>query len=171
MRSTAIESHAQLFTSLFGAMGRLRRQVGRLAGRSFDEPGLSAAQGEFLRLVGRTPGISVKVAAAELGLAPNSVSTFVTALVKANLVVREPDPLDRRVMRLTLAEHAQQVADAARRRRVAVVAVALEQLTDAERADLLRGVAVITKVTDLLAAYEKEGRDDISGDRTSGRMP
>jgi DNA-binding MarR family transcriptional regulator len=153
-----VEPHAQLFTSLFDAMGRLRRQVGRQAGRSFDEQGLSVAQGEFLRLVGCMPGISVKAAAAELGLAPNSVSTFVTALVKAKLVVREADPLDRRVMRITLAGRAQQVADAIRRRRLAVVSSALDQLTDDERADLLRAVAVMTKLTDLLAASE-EGAD------------
>jgi DNA-binding MarR family transcriptional regulator len=148
--------HAQLFNALFGAIGRLRRQVGRLAGRAFYEPGLSAAQAEFLRLVGRNPGISVKMAAAELGLAPNSVSTFVTALVRAGLVVRQPDPDDRRIGRLSLAADAQEQADATRRRRSDVVSRAVGELTAAERTELAAGLRVIGKLTDLLQVYEQQ---------------
>ncbi|MFE3195378.1 MarR family winged helix-turn-helix transcriptional regulator [Nocardia sp. NPDC059240] len=148
------EDHAELLTLLFGSMGRLRRQVGRLAGRSFDEPGLSGAQSEFLRLIGRRPGMSVKEAAAELGSAANSVSTLVTGLVGAGLVVREPDPHDRRTMRLSLTPDAQRIADATRRHRHAVVADALDELTETERAQLRNGLAAMTRLTDLL--HERE---------------
>ncbi|MGW4120442.1 MarR family winged helix-turn-helix transcriptional regulator [Nocardia sp. NPDC004711] len=152
--NTDSDGYAELMTLLFGSMGRLRRQVGRLAGRSFDEPGLSGAQSEFLRLVGRRPGISVKEAAGELGSAANSVSTLVTELVKAGLVVREPDPRDRRTMRLSLTPDAQRIADETRRQRHAVVAEALDQLTETERAQLRNGLAAMTRLTDLL--HERE---------------
>lgn len=138
-------------------MGRLRRQVARLAGRSFDEPGLSGAQSEFLRLIGRRPGISVKEAAAELGSAANSVSTLVTELVKTGLVLREPDPQDRRTMRLSLTPDAQRIADETRRQRIALVAGAFDQLTDAERADLRAGLRVMARLTDLLHEDEHSG--------------
>ncbi|MCU1639843.1 MAG: MarR family transcriptional regulator [Nocardia sp.] len=151
---------AQMFSLLFGAMGRLRRQLGRIAGRSFDGPDLSAAQAEFLRLVGRQPGVSVKAAAAELGLAANSVSTFVTALVKAGLVVREPDLLDRRMMRLSLTADAQQLADSTRLRRQELVSWAVDQLTADQRADLRRGLDVITTLTDLLHEHEQREKGE-----------
>ncbi|MFI1918401.1 MarR family winged helix-turn-helix transcriptional regulator [Nocardia sp. NPDC020380] len=151
------EAHAELFTLLFSSMGRLRRQVARLAGRSFDEPGLSGAQSEFLRLIGRRPGISVKEAAAELGSAANSVSTLVTELVKTGLVLREPDPQDRRTMRLSLTPDAQRIADETRRQRIALVAGAFDQLTDAERADLRAGLRVMARLTDLLHEDEHSG--------------
>lgn len=158
--SQGAEEYAELMTLLFGSMGRLRRQVGRLAGRSFDEPGLSGAQSEFLRLVGRRPGISVKEAAGELGSAANSVSTLVTELVKAGLLVREPDPRDRRTMRLSLAPDAQVIADATRRERHSVVAEALDQLTETERAQLRSGLAAMIRLTDLLHEREHSPRGE-----------
>lgn len=149
------DANTELFSLLFSSMGRLRRQVGRLAGRSFDESALSGTQSEFLRLVGRRPGISVKEAAAELGSAANSVSTLVTELVKTGLVVREPDPADRRTMRLSLTPEAQRLADHTRQQRIAVVAHALDQLTDTERAELQTGLRAMARLTDLLHDYEQ----------------
>ncbi|WP_428846854.1 MarR family winged helix-turn-helix transcriptional regulator [Nocardia terpenica] len=153
----ATAPNTELVGRLLGSFGRLRRQVARLVGRSFDRAGVSSSQAEFLRLVGRNPGISVKAAAAELGLAPNSVSTFVTALVQAELLVRESDPDDRRVTRLRLPAAVQRGVDESRRRRYELVATALDELTAAERADLVRGLAVVNKLTDILHRRE-DGR-------------
>src|SRR6266702_7850077 len=111
----------ELVGGMLGAFGRFRRQVRRSAGRAFDQPGISDSQAEFLRLVARRPGISVKEVAADMGLAPNSVSTFVSALARAELLVREQDPGDRRVMRLSLPEHVQRSVDETRRRRQGIV--------------------------------------------------
>lgn len=149
------EAHSELFALLFSSMGRLRRQVGRLAGRSFDESALSGAQTEFLRLVGRRPGISVKEAAAELGSAANSVSTLVTESVKAGLLVREPDPADRRATRLSLTPDARRLADESRRHRIEVVAYALDRLTPTERDELRAGRRAMTRLTDVLHDYEQ----------------
>jgi DNA-binding MarR family transcriptional regulator len=153
-----IGAHAELVGRLMSAFGRFRRQVSRIAGRSFDQPEVSASQAEFLRLVARNPAISVKAAATELGLAPNSVSTFVTALAKADLLVRESDPADRRVMRLSLPARVQRVVDETRRRRHGLVAAALDELTTDERDQLVRGLAVVDKLTDILHEYEQGKR-------------
>ncbi|MFE9581380.1 MarR family winged helix-turn-helix transcriptional regulator [Nocardia sp. NPDC006044] len=149
---------AELVGRLMSTFGRFRRQLARLVGRSFDQPGVSAAQAEFLRLVGRNPHISVKAAAVELGLAPNSVSTFVTALVKAELLVREPDPADRRATRLSLPGPVQRSVDETRRRRHDLVATALAELTAAERAELIRGLEVVGKLTGILHEHEQRTR-------------
>jgi DNA-binding MarR family transcriptional regulator len=145
----------ELVGGMLGSVGRFRRQMRRLVGRSFDQPGISDSQAEFLRLVARNPGISVKEAAAEMGLAANSVSTFVSALVRVDLLVREQDPGDRRVMRLTLPEQVQRAVDETRRRRHEIVGVALGELSAQEHTDLIRGLAVVDKLTGLLHAHER----------------
>jgi DNA-binding MarR family transcriptional regulator len=135
--------------------GRFRRQVGRLGGRAFDRPGISESQAEFLRLVGRNPGISVKAAAAELGLAANSVSTLVTAMVRNGLLVRRPDPDDRRATHLSLPPQVQRIIDETRRRRNELVDVAMAELTEQERYDLARGLAVVARLTEILRRGEE----------------
>ncbi|MFF0494716.1 MarR family winged helix-turn-helix transcriptional regulator [Nocardia sp. NPDC003482] len=156
MESTTQATDRELVGGLLRTFGRFRRQVGRLAGRAFDRSGVSASQSEFLRLVGRNPGISVKEAAGELGLAANSVSTFVTALVQAGLLERESDPEDRRVMRLSLPARVQQRVDETRRRHHDLIATALAELTAEEREELTRGLAVVNKLTEIL--HDRETR-------------
>ena len=149
-------THGDLISGVFSALGRFRRQVRRLAGRSFDESNLNASQSELLRLVGRNPGMSVRDAAGELGLAPNSVSTLVTSLVGADLMVRQQDPEDRRIGRLTLTDAAQQVADDSRYRRHELLSAALDELSAGERAELEKGMRVIAKLTQILHAREQD---------------
>lgn len=144
-----MESRTDLISVLFGTVGRFRRQVRRSAGRGF-AAGLTESQAELLRLVGRRPGISVSQAAAELGLAANTASTLVSKLSSEELLLREPDPADRRVGRLRLTEPAQQLADASRAARRAVMTDVLDTLSDAEIESLRAGLEVLTKMTHLL---------------------
>jgi DNA-binding MarR family transcriptional regulator len=148
-----VEYRTELTSVLFGTIGRFRRQVRRSAGRSADRSfaaGLTESQAELLRLVGRQPGISVSQAAAELGLAANTASTLVSKLCAEDLLLRQADPADRRVGRLRLTEPAQQLADASRAARRAVLADVLDTLTDDEIDSLQAGLEVLTKMTRLL---------------------
>ena len=116
-----------LATELPAALSALRRGVRRAAGGAPVFGPLTGAQAELARLVRHRPGVSVAEAATELRLSANTVSTLVSQLIEAGLLVREPDPADRRVARLRLAErarteirrwqdqHAQQVVVALRR--------------------------------------------------------
>ncbi|MGE0215518.1 MarR family winged helix-turn-helix transcriptional regulator [Mycolicibacterium sp.] len=135
---------------LFRVIGRFRRQLRRIAGGSFGPDRLPQSQVELLRLVGRRPGISVREAATELALAPNTASTLVTKSVADGLLVRTVDPDDRRVGRLRLTEPAQRIADRSRAARRAALAAVLDRLDAGERADLVRGLAVLSKMTLLL---------------------
>src|SRR5271156_764777 len=84
-------------TEMLRILGRFRRRLRRAATPSFDDR-LTAAQVELLRLIAHRPGgISIGEAAAELGLADNTVSTLAIQLVKQRLLVRRADPEDRRV--------------------------------------------------------------------------
>ncbi len=144
-----VPSHADLTADLFNTIGRFRRQVRRTAGRAFGGA-ITESQAELLRLVGRRPGISVREAAHELGLAPNTASTLVTRLTTDELLVRTADPDDRRIGRLRLTESAQHLADQTRAARRAALAHVLDRLDEHQIDSLTQGLAVLSEMTRML---------------------
>lgn len=140
-------TRTDLVTEVFAVVGRFRRQLRRSAGRGFDATGLTEAQAELLRLVGRRPDISVREAAAELGLVSNTASTLVSKLASDGLITRAVDADDRRVGRLRLTDSAQHVADASRAAGRAALSDVLDEL-DADQIDALaRGLSVMADIT------------------------
>ncbi|OBK34323.1 MarR family transcriptional regulator [Mycobacterium sp. 1165196.3] len=142
-----MNSRTDVAGDLFGVVGRFRRQLRRSAGRGFDSARLSESQTELLWLVGRRPGISVSAAAAELGLVPNTASTLVTKLVSAGLLLRTAGDSDRRVCQLRLAEAAQQVVDASRATRRALLSEVIDELDDDQIEALTKGLEVLDTMT------------------------
>jgi len=142
-----VETRTDLVTEVFGVVGRFRRQLRRSAGRGFDASGLTEAQAELLRLVGRRPDISVTEAAAELGLVPNTTSTLVSKLASDGLITRAVDSDDRRVGRLRLTDSAQHVADASRAAGRAALSEVLGDLDENQIHALSRGLSVMSEIT------------------------
>jgi len=149
-----VQTRTDLVTDVFRVVGRFRRQLRRSAGRGLESARLSESQSELLFLVGREPGISVSAAAAELGLVPNTASTLVSKLVSNGLLVRTACETDRRVGRLRLAEPTQQIVDAARATRRALLAEVLGELDHDQIEALTRGLEVLDTMTRIL----QEGR-------------
>ena len=145
-----MDTRTDLVTELFSTVGRFRRTLRRSAGGPFGAPGLTESQAELLRLVGRQPGISVSAAAAELALAPNSASTLVSKLAADGLLVRTPDPEDRRVGRLALTAPAQRLADASRAARRAALGEVLGDLDAEDTRALADGLRVLGDITEKL---------------------
>jgi DNA-binding MarR family transcriptional regulator len=135
---------------LFDVVGRFRRQLRRSAGRGFDATGLTQSQAELLRLVGRQPGISVREAAIELALVPNTASTLVSKLAADGLLIRSVDADDRRVGRLQLTKPAQRIADESRAARRATLAAVLDKLGTEQSKRLESGLGVLAEVTRML---------------------
>jgi DNA-binding MarR family transcriptional regulator len=146
----ALKSRPDLVADLFGVVGRFRRQLRRSVGRGLDSARLSESQSELLWLVGRQPDISVGAAAAELGLIPNSASTLVSKLVAKGLLVRTVGAADRRVGHLRLAEPTQQIVDASRAARRALLAEVLGELDGDQIDSLTKGLEVLATITQLL---------------------
>lgn len=142
-------TRADLTADLFNTVGRFRRQLRRTAGRTFGGT-VTESQAELLRLVGRQPGISVREAAAELGLAPNTASTLVSKLTAGELLVRTVDTDDRRIGRLQLTEPAQQLADQTRAARRAALGHVLNRLDANQIDDLTKGLEVLAEMTHML---------------------
>ena len=145
----AIKVSPDLVAEVFGVVGRFRRQLRRSAGRELDSARLSEAQSELLWLVGRRPEVSVS-AAAELGLVPNTASTLVSKLVAKGLLIRTVGETDRRVGQLRLAEPTQQIVDASRAARRALLSDVLGELDLDEIESLTKGLEVLDKMTQLL---------------------
>lgn len=148
-------------------MRRFRHAVRHGARTGFPRQAVTQSQTELLRLIGRCPGISVGEAARILSLAPNTLSTMATDLVRAGLLTRVAPSEDRRVKRLALSPTAQAQADLSRGTRHAVVAAALERLGDGDLETLARGVDALALLTDLIGS---NGRDPDDGkDSDEGR--
>ena len=137
-----------LAEELASVLGNLRRQTRRNIGRPWPVETLSGAQIELMRLIRRQPGISVAEAAAELGLAPNSVSTLVRRLATQLLIVREPDRSDRRVARLTLTDAARRRAEDWLDRRATLFAAVLGRLDPDDRRAVAEAVPVLRRIAD-----------------------
>ena len=145
-----VDTRTDLIAELFNVVGRFRRQLRRSTGRGFDSTGLTQSQAEMLRLVGRQPDISVREAATELGLVPNTASTLVSKLAADGLLIRTVDSGDRRVGRLRLTEPAQRIADESRAARRAALSAVLDELEPGRLDSLAGGLEVLTEITRML---------------------
>ena len=132
---------------------RLRRVLRRAVRHDWPYELLPRTQIELLSLVGERPGIGVTEAAVELRLAANTVSTLVNELRLGGLLVRESDTVDRRVARLSVSAAGAARLAAWRDRRAELLAAALTDLTDRDRAALAAGLPALER---LIAGLESE---------------
>jgi DNA-binding MarR family transcriptional regulator len=129
---------------------RIRRVGRRRQGRPEELARLTGAQLELVKLVRRSPGVSVARAAAELGLAANTVSTLVRRLTEAGMLVRTADPADRRIARLELPEKLARRVGAYRDRRLMALSAAIATLEPDEQATIAAATALLGRVADEL---------------------
>ncbi len=142
---------------LLATMASIRRSGRLLARRPVELSALTASQVDLVRLVRRSPGVSVARAAEALRLAPNTVSTLVGQLTDAGLIVRTVDVRDRRVARLELTEDMKVKVGAFRDRRIAALSTAMGQLSPADRRALAAAVAVLGRLAACLPDQEGLG--------------
>lgn len=89
-------------------------------------------------------------AAAELGVAANTVSTLVRQLSDVGLLNRNSDTRDRRVGRLALTEAARRRLDNWRDHRAGFLAEALDRLEPAEQEAVDVALPILARLVDLL---------------------
>ncbi len=120
--------------SLVELAPQLHRALARRADTGPDRPRLPEAQVAVLGLIRRRPGLTVRELATELQLKPNNASSLVTTMVAAGLLFKEPDLLDRRVVRLHLTAEARERHDGVQALFTSYADDALEALSPDERA-------------------------------------
>jgi DNA-binding MarR family transcriptional regulator len=136
--------------ALLKETARIRRVGRRRQGRPEELVRLTGAQLELVNLVRRAPGLSVAQAAAELGLAANTVSTLVRRLTDEGMLVRTPDRADRRIARLALPEGLARRFGAYRDRRLVALGAAIGTLEPDEQATIAAAAALLARVADEL---------------------
>lgn len=128
----------------------LRRHLRRRIGRPWPRAHLTAAQVDLLRVVSQQPQIGVGAAAAELGLAPNTVSTLVGQLIDAGIVLRETDPHDGRAVRLKLSGSAVKRIKHLQDQRSTLLGAALAELSMRDLARIEAALPALRRVGELL---------------------
>jgi DNA-binding MarR family transcriptional regulator len=151
------EAPGELADDVLSALSAVRRAARRAAVRPAVLSTLTGAQLELVRLVRRNPGVSIADAAAEMRLAPNTVSTLVGQLTESGTVRRDVDGTDRRVARLELNPSVRRTVDAWRDRRVVALAAVFDELPASDVRCLARAAAVLERVAGELARREPEG--------------
>jgi DNA-binding MarR family transcriptional regulator len=118
---------------LLAAISAVRRSARRAVRQAWASEPLPPAQSELLRLVAGHPGLTVAEAAAELRLAPNTVSTLVGRLAGAGLLRRERAAQDGRSVSLALTAKARQRIASWRDLRAELAQQAMTRMTAADR--------------------------------------
>jgi len=141
-----------LAAELPAVLSAFRRGIRRASGGGPLFGPLTGAQAELARLVRHRPGVSVTVAATELQLSANTVSTLVGQLSEAGLLVREPDPADRRVARLRLTERARTEIRRWQDQQAPQIAAALRRLPRGQVRALAAAMPALSALVEELAS-------------------
>ena len=157
---------AELADTLMRAMKRIRRQT---AAR-LEPYGITPGQGRALRVLAHavdceTPGRAIRLSelADRLHIAPRSATTVVDALEASGLVVRVPDPADRRAVGLHLTEPGRRTVQRIGQVRQEVAEEYFGTVSAADRGVLLRVLRSAEASHAARAALEGRGRRRASG--------
>lgn len=137
-------------TDLIAALSSIRRALRRRVGRAGGISELSEAQRELVRVVRHRAGVRVGEAAAELHLAPNTVSTLVTGLCSSGWLQRQTDPEDGRSALLALTPEAETRVMEWRDRRLTVLSDALATLDSEDRDRIGQAIPALQRLLERL---------------------
>jgi DNA-binding MarR family transcriptional regulator len=128
--------------SLAEALGAVARRLRAAAMTAFAAYDVTPSQVRAIRVITRHDGgVRGSELAQQLRIAPRSATEVVDALEEKGLVVRAPDPADRRATLVRLTDRGRELSEEVRRARGAESERLFERLTDRDRADLSRILA------------------------------
>jgi DNA-binding MarR family transcriptional regulator len=144
--STLIEVDRDLVESLRLAVGRLARRL-----RQQNEGEITASQFFALSSIAHYGPITLGRLASVERLRPPSVTRMVAFLEESGLVVRRPDPEDRRICRVEVTDRGRDLIERSRTRKDAYLATRLATLAPNE-------IAVLREATPVLERLLEEER-------------
>lgn len=148
------------------SLGYLLADASRLLRRRFEQESrdlpMTSAQLQIVARLARNEGISQAALAGLLDIEPMTLSRHVDRMEVAGLVVRQPDPSDRRARRLYTTELGRELLEPMRARAAVVYEEALAGLDGSEREALL--VALQGIIDNLSAAIASGDTHDDRGD-------
>ena len=120
------------------------RALRRRSARALEPWGVTPHEARALRVVGQHEPTRLGVVAAHLRIAPRSVTDVVDSLEERGFVRREPDPDDRRAVRVALTARGQSVLGDLDAARAADHEEFFARLSGTDRAELAR---ILTRLT------------------------
>jgi len=135
---------------LADVVARLRRALRRGIRGDYPWELLPMAQVELLAQLAAHPACRVGDLAAELRLAPNTVSTLVAQLTDRGLLARVADPADGRSHRLSLTSAGERQLQAWQQAQQRMLADALSSLTPPDQATVLAALPAFERLTGAL---------------------
>ncbi|HEY6430173.1 MAG TPA: MarR family transcriptional regulator [Acidimicrobiales bacterium] len=130
-----------------------------MANRALRDVGLSAGARHVLAaLEGHAGPLTPTEIADRMIQTPASVTSLLDTLARRGLVVREQDPSDRRRVLVSLTPEARGVVDRYLARIVALQSAVTARLTEAERVELVRMLAVIREDIATVDAGDVRGK-------------
>lgn len=133
------------------------RTLNHLTRPAIEAMGLTLPRLWVLVHVEGQPGLTMSELARRMTLSRSAITALVDELVKAEWVVRDADPSDRRVIRLFLTPAGRETMNRALDVRVAVVEEALDRLSAHEGDALLAGLEKLAGQLMQLAVSPKSG--------------
>jgi DNA-binding MarR family transcriptional regulator len=134
--------------SLSSGFGKLFLRTHRLLDRRMTETGTSFARTKILICIERGSGDRAADIASYLGIAPRTVTEALDGLERDGLIRREPDPLDRRVKRLSLTPEGGEAVRATEPVRKRLIEEVFGTLDATDREELARLIAKLTRALD-----------------------
>jgi DNA-binding MarR family transcriptional regulator len=113
--------------------------------RAMDDHDLSVAQMATLMLLDAEGSSTVGDLANDLGRSLSATSRLLDQMVRRDLVTRQEDPRDRRVKRVALAEHGLNLIRRVQRHRAEAQLSVMAALSEAERAEVMRAMALLAE--------------------------
>lgn len=111
--------------------------------------GLGLTELGVLRALVRNDAMRISSLAAEQAMTQPGMTQLVTRMERAGLVVREPDPADRRVVRVVTTARGRQLFEHRDASRVALFAELYEHLDEEERQRLRDVLPVLTRLMEI----------------------
>ena len=118
----------------------------RLLRREDQETGVSGPRLSALSVIVFAGPLSLAELAAAEQVKPPTMSRIVEGLVQSGLASREPDPANRRMVRISATAEGRQLLEAGRARRVRALVQRLHRLADSEQRALARAVELLERV-------------------------
>jgi DNA-binding MarR family transcriptional regulator len=129
-------------------MFKLYHQISRLVNECMMDEGVSLARSKFLLLLDcQGPQRSTDIACA-LGFAPRTVTEAIDGLERDKLVMREPDPKDRRAKIVSITEMGRTVISAAQQPQHKTIESIFAVLDETQKLQLCEIIRCLSQRTD-----------------------
>jgi DNA-binding MarR family transcriptional regulator len=122
--------------------------------RAWAELGLTTAQLRVMFLLRETPGVTAGELASRLSVTPPTISGIVDRLVRLNLVRREDDPNDRRLVRNALTDEGEQCCSRLEKGGDEFTRRILVEMDQDDLEALIRGLKAFTRASEYVHCVE-----------------